>query len=138
MERPTDVSSSLKGQRHTEPLTASKMCISAGCAGLPKQAVQDVYRAAITKAGSSNTQQQLSNGFVAALTQIDDANSGQDLLDNLLAALDGTVKASGCPAAEKFAQGEADVGCCFNNKLGRKGTDMQTGEVGLHACCHGR
>lgn len=73
--------------------------------GLPKQAVQDVYRAAITKAGSSNTQQQLSSGFVAALTQIDDANSGQDLLDNLLAALDGTVKASGCPAAEKFAQG---------------------------------
>lgn len=72
-----------------------------------------MYRAAITKAGSSNTQQQLSNGFVAALTQIDDANSGQDLLDNLLAALDGTVKASGCPAAEKFAQGGVDVGCCL-------------------------
>lgn len=73
--------------------------------GLPKEAVQDVYRAAITKAGSSNTQQQLSNGFVSALTQINDVNSGQELLDNLLAAVEGTIKASGCTAAEKFSQG---------------------------------
>ena len=67
--------------------------------------MQDVYKAAITKAGSSNTQQQLSNGFVAALTQISDVNSGQELLDNLLAAVEGTIKASGCSAAHKFTQG---------------------------------
>jgi hypothetical protein len=80
-----------------------------GAAGLPKEAVQDVYRAAITKAGSSNTQQQLSNGFVSALTQINDVNSGQELLDNLLAAVEGTIKASGCTAAEKFSQGEISM-----------------------------
>lgn len=74
-------------------------------AGLPREAIQDVYKAAITKAGSSNTQQQLSNGFVSALTQIDDVNSGQELLDNLLAAVEATIKASGCVSAQKFTQG---------------------------------
>jgi hypothetical protein len=67
--------------------------------------VQDVYKAAITKAGSSNTQQHLSNGFVAALTQINDVNSGQELLDNLMAAVEGTIKSSGCAAAQKFTEG---------------------------------
>lgn len=75
------------------------------CSGLPKEAVQDVYKAAITKAGSSNTQQHLSNGFVAALTQINDVNSGQELLDNLMAAVEGTIKSSGCAAAQKFTEG---------------------------------
>lgn len=65
-----------------------------------------MYKAAITKAGAANTQQQLSNGFVSALTQIDDVNSGQELLDNLLAAVEATIKASGCTAAQKFTQGE--------------------------------
>lgn len=74
-------------------------------AGLPREAIQDVYRAAITKAGSTDTQQHLSNGFVAALTQIDDVNSGQELLDNLLAAVEATIKSSGCAAAQKFTQG---------------------------------
>lgn len=76
-----------------------------GCAGLPKGAVQDVYKAAITKAGSTNTQQHLSHAFVAALTQIDDVNSGQELLDNLLAAVEETIKSSGCTAAQKFTKG---------------------------------
>lgn len=84
-------------------------CSCNRAAGLPKEAVQDVYRAAITKAGSSNTHQQLSNGFVSALTQINDVNSGQELLDNLLAALEGTIKASGCTAAEKFTQGKCGM-----------------------------
>lgn len=75
------------------------------CAGLPKEAVQDVYKAAITKAGSTNTQQHLSNAFVAALTQIDDVNSGQQLLDSLLAAVEETIKSSGCTAAQKFTKG---------------------------------
>lgn len=73
--------------------------------GLPKGAVQDVYKAAITKAGSTNTQQHLSHAFVAALTQIDDVNSGQELLDNLLAAVEETIKSSGCTAAQKFTKG---------------------------------
>lgn len=77
-----------------------------GPTGLPREAVQDVYKAAITKAGASNVQQQLSNGFVSALTQIDDVNSGQELLDNLLAAVEATIKTSGCGAAEKFTQGK--------------------------------
>lgn len=95
------------------------VCLSLLCAGLPKAAVQDVYRAAITKAGSTNTQQHLSNGFVSALTQIDDVNSGQDLLDNLLAAVEGTIKASGCSAAEKFVQGKSDMKqhCCASFNL---------------------
>lgn len=67
--------------------------------------MQDVYQAAITKAGNSNTQQQLSNGFVSALIQINDVNSGQELLDNLLAAVESTIKSSGCTAAAEFVQG---------------------------------
>lgn len=77
--------------------------------GLPQEAVQDVYKAAITKAGEQKTQQQLSNGFVAALTQINDVNNGQELLDNLLSAVEGTIKASGCKSAEKFTQGGAGL-----------------------------
>lgn len=74
-------------------------------AGLPKEAVRQVYRAAITQASASDSSQQLSNGFVAALTQVGDVAAGQSLLDNLLVALAGTIKASGCGAAEKFAAG---------------------------------
>lgn len=75
-------------------------------AGLPKEAIQDIYKAAITRSGASDTQQHLSTGFVSALTQINDVNSGQELLDNLLAAVESTIKSSGCPAAEKFTKGE--------------------------------
>jgi hypothetical protein len=74
--------------------------------GLPKEAVREVYKAAITRAGATDTAQHLSNGFVAALTQVgDDVASGQALLDNLLAAMGATIKASGCDAARQFATG---------------------------------
>lgn len=72
--------------------------------GLPREAVKEVFTAAITKAGESSSQQQLSSAFVEAFAQLDSDN-GNKLLDSLLGAMDATVAVSGCSSAHEFAAG---------------------------------
>lgn len=75
-------------------------------AGLPKEAVQDVYTQAITKAATDKEQVDLSNAFVAAFTQLDTREHSNKLLDTLLTALDYTITFNGCKQPEPFAKGE--------------------------------
>uniref|UniRef100_A0A383VYG4 Uncharacterized protein n=1 Tax=Tetradesmus obliquus TaxID=3088 RepID=A0A383VYG4_TETOB len=72
--------------------------------GIPKEAVQDVYTAAITKAGTEKEQWQLSNAFVAAFAQLDSAKHSDKLLESLLSAVDYTITFNGCEAPKAFAK----------------------------------
>jgi hypothetical protein len=73
-------------------------------AGIPKEAAQDVYTAAITKAGTDKEQWQLSNAFVAAFAQLDSAKDSDKLLESLLHAVDYTITFNGCEAPKAFAK----------------------------------
>lgn len=75
-------------------------------AGIPKEAVQDVYTQAITKAATDKEQVDLSNAFVAAFTQLDTREHSNKLLDSLLTAIDYTITFDGCKQPEPFAKGE--------------------------------
>lgn len=74
-------------------------------AGLPKDAVKDIYTAAITRAGVDKKQSQLGNAFAAVFNQLDSSSNASELLDTLLAAVDRTIAVSGCKSAKAFTRG---------------------------------
>lgn len=77
--------------------------------GVPREAVQDVYTAAITKAGTEAEQQHLSNAFVAAIAQLDSSEDSSKLLESLLSAIDYTITFNGCDAPRTFAKSELQL-----------------------------
>lgn len=75
-------------------------------AGVAQEAVQDVYTAAITQAGTSKEQQDLSNAFVAAFAQLPGKQDSNKLLETLLSAVDYTITFNGCEQPKPFVTGE--------------------------------